>query len=442
MARRRKLALSALALPVLFVVAVAAASSLYIVDEREKALVLRIGRVVAVKEEPGLGVKIPFLDNVEKFDGRILGLPTTPLEVTPLDDRRLVVDAFGRWRITDVVRFRQAVGVGGLQVAQGRLEPIIRNAIREVLGTVPSTTVLSDDRTMLMNQIRDEARRNSAGLGVEIIDVRLTRTDLPEQNLNATYARMRAERQREAADEIARGGEAAQRVRAAADRTVVELTSEATMRSEVIRGEADAHRNAIYADAFGRDPEFFAFTRSMTSYERSLRGENSSMVLSPDGEFFTYLRDDGSSRASPAGEAVPAGNRASQVVPRPERSNGAQEGELVTPRVTDREGKPLGEAAGVTLTPVPESLATPPQEPSEAVPPPAATEDAGNGAEPGAEMPEQTQPEASPDAAPETVPDDAAEPVEDQPGAGETGPDAAPEADPDTDGAPQDETVN
>ncbi|MGR3747885.1 protease modulator HflC [Paracoccus sp. (in: a-proteobacteria)] len=364
----RALKFSALAIPALVVVGVVGIASVFIVDEREKALVLRLGRVVDVQEQPGLGVKVPFLDNVVKYDGRILGLPTSPLEVTPLDDRRLVVDAFARWRITDPVRFRQAVGTGGIQAAQGRLEPIVNAAIREVLGSVPSTNVLSDDRTTLMNQIRDEARNNSSGLGVEIIDVRLTRTDLPEQNLNATYARMRAERQREAADEIARGGEAAQRVRAAADRTVVELTSEAQKRAEIVRGEADAERNAIYADAFGRDPEFFAFTRSMTSYERALKGENSSMVMQPDGEFFTYLRDAGSERAEPAPTPVPPGSSA--------RSNagssaaaGDSDEELVTPKVTDREGNQLGESAGVKLTPVPESLATPPEQPSSVVPP-------------------------------------------------------------------------
>ena len=188
----RRLTISALAIPALIVVGVVAMSSIFIVDEREKALVLRLGRVVDVQEQPGLGVKVPFLDNVAKYDDRILGLPTSPLEVTPLDDRRLVVDAFARWRITDPVRFRQAVGTGGIQTALGRLEPIVNTAIREVLGSVPSTSVLSDDRTGLMNQIRDEARNNSTGLGVEIIDVRLTRTDLPEQNLTATYARMRA----------------------------------------------------------------------------------------------------------------------------------------------------------------------------------------------------------------------------------------------------------
>ncbi|MEY4871540.1 MAG: hypothetical protein RLZZ563_870, partial [Pseudomonadota bacterium] len=150
--------------------------------------------------------------------------------------------------------------------------------------------VLSEDRTGLMNQIRDIARRQAAALGIEVIDVRLTRTDLPEQNLDATFARMRAEREREAADEVARGGEAAQRVRASADRTVVELTSEARKQADVIRGEADAARNSIYAEAFGRDPEFFAFTRSLTSYERALQSGNSSIVMQPDSEFLEYLR--------------------------------------------------------------------------------------------------------------------------------------------------------
>ncbi|RJL06989.1 protease modulator HflC [Paracoccus aestuarii] len=356
----RKTLLGTLAIPAVVAVAVVVASSLFIVDEREKALVLRLGRVVDVQETPGLNFKLPFVDNVVKYDGRILGLPTSPLEVTPLDDRRLVVDAFARFRITDPVRFRQAVGVQGVSGAQMRLEPIVRNAIREVLGTVPSTAVLSDDRTSLMNQIRNEARNNSAGLGIEIIDVRLTRTDLPEQNLNATYARMRAERAREAADEVARGNEAAQRVRAAADRTVVELTSEAQRRSEIVRGEADAQRNAIYADAYGRDPEFFAFTRSLTSYQRALRGDNSSLVLQPNSEFFTYLSTDGAADASPASTPVPAGNSAERLGLELGQNGGEEQ--LVSPELYDSEGNRIGESAGVELTPLPESLATPPQE--------------------------------------------------------------------------------
>lgn len=283
---------SAMILPAAAIIVAGILSSLFIVDEREKVLVLQFGQVKAVREEPGIGFKVPLVQNVVRYDGRILGLLTQPLEVTPLDDRRLVVDAFARWRIVDLVNFRESVGTEGVRAAQVRIERILNAAIREVLGAVPSQRVLSEDRTSLMNLIRDQARREAMSLGVEVVDVRLTRTDLPEQNLAATFARMRAEREREAADEIARGNEAAQRVRASADRTVVELTSEARRESEVIRGEADAARNAIYAEAFGRDPEFFAFTRSLTSYERALGGNNSSIVMQPDSQFFDYLRSD------------------------------------------------------------------------------------------------------------------------------------------------------
>ena len=283
----------ALLLPVAVVAAAIALSALFVVDERENVLVLQFGQVKQVRTDPGLGVRIPFIQEVVRYDARILGLQTQPLEVTPLDDRRLVVDAFARWRITDVERFRQAVGMEGIRAAQVRIERVMNAAIREVLGAVPSGAVLSEDRTTLMNRIRDRARREAGGLGIEVIDVRLTRTDLPEQNLAATFARMRAEREREAADEIARGNEAAQRVRALADRTVVELVSSARRESEIIRGEADAERNRVYAEAFGRDPEFFAFTRSMTAYERALNRQNASMVLAPDSEFFQFLRTDG-----------------------------------------------------------------------------------------------------------------------------------------------------
>ncbi len=288
-------------LPGLAIVAAVALSSVFIVDERERVLVLQFGQVKQEITQPGLGFKIPFIQDVVRYEDRILGLPTQPIEVTPADDRRLVVDAFARWRITNLVDFREAVGAGGETQARARLDRIVTAAIREVLGTVPSTAVLSEDRGALMNKIRDLARREAAGLGVEVIDVRLTRTDLPDQNLEATFARMRAERDREAADEIARGNEAAQRVRAAADRSVVEVTSEARKTAEVIRGEADAERNRIYAEAFGRDPEFFAFTRSLTSYERALQGGNTSLVISPDSEFFDYLNgENGRPAAAPA----------------------------------------------------------------------------------------------------------------------------------------------
>jgi len=276
-------------------VAVAAVlSSVFIVDEREKVLVLQFGQIVRVQEDPGLGFKIPLIQEVVKYDARIQALDTDPTQVTPSDDRRLVVDAFARYRISDVVQFRQAVGVGGLRTAEDRLEGILNPAIRAVLGAdgVTSSTILSADRAELMTRITRQARAQARPLGLEVIDVRLKQTNLPDQNLDATFARMRAEREREATDERARGEEAAQRVRAQADRTVVELTSEATRQAEIVRGEADAERNAIFAQAFGADPEFFEFYRSLTAYQRSLQGNNSTMVLSPDSEFFNYLKSD------------------------------------------------------------------------------------------------------------------------------------------------------
>ncbi len=271
-------------------VVVAALSSIFIVDEREKALVLQFGQVRSVKEDPGLAFKIPLIQEVVRYDDRILSLETQSLEVTPLDDRRLVVDAFARYRIENVVQFREAVGVGGVRSAESRLERILNAATREVLGSVASNTILSSDRAALMEQIRDTAKIEAENLGVSIIDVRLKRTDLPTQNLEATFARMRAEREREAADEIARGEEAAQKIRALADRTQVEIVSEAQKEAEITRGEADAQQNAIFASAFGEDPEFFEFYRSMRAYEEAFNSGNTSLVITPEGDFFDYLK--------------------------------------------------------------------------------------------------------------------------------------------------------
>ncbi|MBP9049402.1 MAG: protease modulator HflC [Tabrizicola sp.] len=293
-------------LPALVVLLVLVLSSVFIVDERKKALVLQFGQVMQVKEEPGLGFKVPLMQDVVLYEDRILGLQTQPIEVTLLSDRRLVVDAFARWRIVDLVEFRQSVGTGGEDRAQALLGNILSQAIPEVLGNATQEQVLSQDRGALMNQILTIAKREGAALGVDVIDVRLTRTDLPEQNLEATFARMRAEREREAADEKARGGEAAQRVRASADRTVIELTSDARRQAEVIRGEADAERNRILAEAYERDPEFFAFTRSLSAYEVSLKGGNSSIVMQPDSEFFDYLRSDRGPGGTAAAPAAPA----------------------------------------------------------------------------------------------------------------------------------------
>ena len=268
-------------------------SAIFVVDERQKALVLQFGQVRDVKEDPGLAFKLPFIQQVVRYDDRILSLDTMPLEVTPLDDRRLVVDAFARYRIINVVQFRQAVGTGGILTAEGRLERILNAALREVLGSVNSNAVLSADRIELMTRITDAAKTESKGLGIEIVDVRIKRADLPNQNLAATFRRMQAERERMAADERARGQEAAQIVRAEADRKSVEIVSGAKKEAEIIRGKADALTTKIFADAFGRDPEFYAFTRSLMAYEQSMTGANTTMVISPDSEFFDYIKESG-----------------------------------------------------------------------------------------------------------------------------------------------------
>ena len=270
-------------------------SSVYIVDEREKVLVLQFGRVVSTQEQPGLAFKLPVIQSVVRYDDRILSRDIDPLEVTPLDDRRLVVDAFARYRIVDINKFRQVTGSSGdqsISVAGARLDRILSSQTREILGSVASNDILSSDRAALMLRIRNGAIVDAQEMGIEVIDVRLKRTDLPRQNLDATFARMRAEREREAADEIARGNEAAQRVRASADRTQVEIVSEANRESEIIRGLADAERNSIFAEAYGADAEFFEFYRSLGAYRKSLRGQNSTMVISPDSEFFNYLKSD------------------------------------------------------------------------------------------------------------------------------------------------------
>ena len=282
-------------LAAVFLVFIGVMSALFVVDEREKVLVLQFGRVVATKEDPGLSFKIPIIQNVVRYDDRILSRDIDPLEVTPLDDRRLVVDAFARYRIIDVNKFREVTGASGdtaISIAGTRLDRILSSQTREVLGSVSSNDILSSDRFALMLRIRNGAIAEAEKMGIEVVDVLLKRTDLPRQNLDATFARMRAEREREAADEIARGNEAAQRVRAQADREQVVIVSEAKRESEIIRGEADAERNAIFASAFGEDPEFFEFYRALNAYAKSIRGSNSTMVMSPNSEFFNYFKSD------------------------------------------------------------------------------------------------------------------------------------------------------
>ncbi|WP_102225002.1 protease modulator HflC [Acidimangrovimonas sediminis] len=355
-------------IPVVVIVLALVLASIFIVDPRYKALVLQFGQVKQQIEKPGLYFKIPLIQTVVYYDGRILGLPTQPLEVTPADDRRIVVDAFARWRITDLIKFREATGNQGIQFAQQRLENILNAAIREVLGEVPSSAVLSEDRTPLMVKIRDQARKEAAALGVDVIDVRLTRTDLPTENLKATYARMQAEREREAADEIARGNEAAQRIRATADRTALELTSEAQKKADVIRGEADAKRNEIYAAAFGKDPEFFAFTRSLNAYAEALKGSNTTIVLSPKTEFFDYLNNDMGTKGAVAKGAAANGTA---KLPMPGKTPDAA---AVPGPTKQKAGSASGQdgSSGAAATPSATPSSTAPSSPA-----PAAGSDAG-----------------------------------------------------------------
>ncbi len=296
-----------LIIPAIAILAAIALSSIFIVDEREKALVLQFGQIKQVREEPGLAFKIPLIQEVVRYDDRILSLDTPAIEVTPSDDRRLVVDAFARYRIADVVQYRQAIGTLGDRAAEDRLSSILTTQIRSVLGSegVTSNTILSSDRASLMVRIRDLAQARASALGLDVVDVRLKQTNLPDQNLDATFARMRAEREREAADERARGAEAAQRVRALADRTVVELVSDATRQAEIIRGEADAEQNRIFAEAFGQDQEFFEFYRSLQAYREALVNSGTSMVLTPNSEFFKFFSDATAASSGGSGSQTP-----------------------------------------------------------------------------------------------------------------------------------------
>ncbi|MDF1729413.1 MAG: protease modulator HflC [Sulfitobacter sp.] len=288
-----------LLIPIVVVAVIAILSSIFVVDERENVLVLRFGQIKQTVTEPGIGFKVPLLDEVVSFEDRILSLETELIEVTPADDRRLVIDAFVLYRIDDIVQYRQAIGVGGERQAENDLAGIMESQIRAVLGAqgVTSNTILSPERSALMEQIRVRADLRAEALGLSLVDVRLRQTNLPEQNFDATLQRMIAERDREATDERARGREAAQRVTALADRTYEEILSEARRDARIIEGEADAERNRIFAQAYGKDQEFFEFYRSLSAYEEALRGENSTMVMSPDSEFFNYLRSDQGSRS-------------------------------------------------------------------------------------------------------------------------------------------------
>lgn len=273
---------------ILVVIGAAIYSALFIVDETEQALVLQFGEPVAVVQEPGLNFKLPFVQNVSYFDRRVLDLDSPPQEIIAADQERLVVDTFARYQIEDPLAFFQTVGsVAG---ANSRLSTVLNSATRRVLGEVSYLTIVRDDRGSLMARIRDQVNREADSFGMEIVDVRIRRADLPEANSQAIFERMQTEREREATEIRAQGEEAAQRIRSRADREVTVLVADATREGEQIRGEGDAERTSIFADAFGRDPEFFSFYRSMQAYEAGF-SSGASLVISPDSDFFRYFGD-------------------------------------------------------------------------------------------------------------------------------------------------------
>ena len=265
----------------------AAYGALFTVYQTKQALVVRLGEPVRVITEPGLHVKAPLIDTVITLDNRILDLENAPQEVFASDQRRLVIDAFARYRITDVLRFYQTVT--NTEGANLRLSSLLNAALRRVLGEATLIHVVRDDRAALMARVRDQLDREARAFGIEVVDVRIRRADLPEQNSQAVYQRMQTERQRQAASIRGEGNQKSQEIRAKADRDVTVIVAEAQSRAEQTRGDGDAERNRIFAETYGKDPDFFGFYRSMQAYEAGLRASDTRLVLRPDSEFFKYF---------------------------------------------------------------------------------------------------------------------------------------------------------
>ncbi len=288
-------------------------ASIFVVNERQQAIVLRFGEIVDVKTEPGLYFKLPFpfieADNVQFVEDRVLRFDLDDIRVQVSGGRFYEVDAYVAYRISDARRFRQTVS-GSVQLAEQRLRTRLDAALRRVYGLRGFEAALSEDRAVMMREVRDQLRPDATSLGLEIVDVRIRRTDLTREVSQQTYERMKAERLAEAERLRARGREAAQRIRARADREVVEIIADARRESEILRGEGEAERNAIFADAFTRDPDFFEFYRSMAAYTQALHGEGTTMLLSPDSEFFRYFGNaNGRAPSAPGGgqQQPPAG---------------------------------------------------------------------------------------------------------------------------------------
>ena len=263
--------------------------SVFIIKEVNQAIVLQFGDPKRIIVEPGLNFKIPFIQNVVYLDKRILNLDTPPEEVIASDQKRLIVDAFARFKIVDPLKFY--ISVGNERVARSRLSTIINSRIRGVLGTQELATLLSTDRARQMQIIQSQVNQEAENFGIQIVDVRIKRADLPPANSEAIYKRMQTEREREAKEFRAQGAEIAQKIRSTADKDVTVILAEANKKSEIMKGEGDGERNKIFANAFGRDPQFFAFYRAMQAYEKALIGGDTSLILSPDSEFFKFFGD-------------------------------------------------------------------------------------------------------------------------------------------------------
>ena len=278
-------------LPALALLGFLAYSSLFTVNEIQKAIVLQFGDPKRVIQKAGLNVKIPFIQNVVLLDKRILNLDTPSEEIIAKDQKRLIVDAFARFMIKDPLKFY--ISVGNERVARSRLSTIINTRIRGVLGQEELDTLVSKERARLMDKITQDVNTEASQFGIEILDVRIKRADLPQANSEAIYKRMQTERLREAKEFRAQGAEIAQTIRSTADKEVTIILAEANKNSEILKGEGDGKRNKIFANAFGKDPEFFSFYRAMQSYEKSLIGGETSLILSPDSEFFRFFGKSG-----------------------------------------------------------------------------------------------------------------------------------------------------
>lgn len=263
-------------------------SSTFIVQQTEQAIVLRFGNPVRVINEPGLKFRLPLAETVEKFDKRVLDSDPEAEEVIASDQKRLVVDAFARYRIVDPLRYYQTVS--NERGLQARLERIINGTLRNVVGNVTLASVLSEERAAIMTEIKDQVQNEAKTFGIEVIDVRIRRADLPQANSEAIYSRMKSEREREAKEFRAQGAELAQRIRARADRERTVLLADAAKQAQILRGDGDGEQVQIWAKAAGQDPEFFMFYRSMEAYRQSLSGDTT-LVLQPDSDFLRYFRD-------------------------------------------------------------------------------------------------------------------------------------------------------